>query len=297
MSSAPSQDTPKGFVLALTAYLMWGGLPLYLRLLSHIPAPEVIVHRVIWSVPVAGLVLIVLGRTADLRRALATPRVLAMALLTAGLITVNWGVYVWAIAADRTLDAALGYYINPLFSILLGALVLKERLSKAQIVAIVLASLAVALLTYENGSLPWVALVLTLSWGVYAFFRKTLPVGANQGFMLEVLILTPFALGYMIWLEAHGQSHFLISSGTNTRLLMGCGLVTAVPLMFYGNGAKLLRLSTIGIMQYIVPTILFLLAVFVFDEPISPLKMVAFGMIWTALVLYTGSMLQAHRRG
>lgn len=297
MSVNQNQDTPAGFAFALTAYILWGFLPLYMKLLAHIPAPEVILHRVLWSVPLAGLVLLLLRRTADLRSALGTPRVLAMGLLTAALVSLNWGVYVWAIAADRTIDAALGYYINPLFSVALGALVLKESLSRAQLIAVGLACVAVAILTYEAGTLPWVSLALTFTWGFYAFFRKTLPVGANQGFMLEVLILSPFALGYLAWLTATGQSHFMAGNITDTALLLGCGIVTAGPLMIYANGAKLLRLSTIGILQYVAPTMIFLIAVFVFKEPFSSLKAFAFALIWAALVIYTGSMLRARRHG
>lgn len=296
MTQKINEDSATGVAYAMTAYVIWGILPLYMKMLAHIPAPEVIVHRVLWSVPLAGAVLIVLGRTADLRAALRTPRVVAMALLTAGLVSINWGVYVWAISVDRALDAALGYYINPLFSVALGALVLKESLSRAQLVAIALAALAVCLVSYEAGRPPWIALALTFSWGFYAFFRKTLPVGPNQGFTLELLILSPFALAYLAWLTQTGQSHFLATQA-DTWLLLGCGLVTAGPLMIYANGAKLLRLSTIGILQYSVPTMIFLIAVFVFKEPFSLTKGVAFALIWAALAIYTGSMFRARRRG
>lgn len=218
-----------------------------------------------------------------------------MGLLTAVLISVNWSIYVWAVASGRALDAALGYYINPLFSILLGALLLKERLARAQIVAVALAAAAVALLTVASGHLPLVALGLTFSWGAYAFFKKMLPIGANQGFMLEIILLAPLALGYAIWLQMTGTGHFLRGIRWDTGLLMCGGLATAVPLMLYANGAKLLRLSTIAVMQYIAPTMVFVIAVFVFDEPFGRVDLIAFAMIWTALAIYSLSLLMSAR--
>ncbi|PSL21282.1 EamA family transporter RarD [Shimia abyssi] len=288
------QDTPKGLALALGAYVFWGFLPLYLKLMAHIPAAEVVAHRVIWSVPLAGLVLILLRRTSDLRDALRNPRMIAMASLTAALVSVNWGIYVWAIASGNALDAALGYYINPLFSIALAAAFLGERLNRTQMLAIGLAAAGVLVLILEAGALPWAALALTFSWGFYAMFKKSLPIGPNQGFLLEVLILLVPATGYVMWLVATGESHFEIGS-INMWLLMGGGVVTAVPLMIYANGAKLVRLSTMGIMQYIAPTMIFLIAIFLFGEEIDRGRMIAFPMIWAALVIYSVPMIRQMR--
>jgi chloramphenicol-sensitive protein RarD len=282
-----NEDSLPGFLFALTAYLLWGFLPLYMKALAHIPPVEVIAHRVVWSVPVALAVLVWLGRTGDLKAALRTPRMLGMGVLTAALISVNWGIYVWAIGSGNALDAALGYYINPLFSIFLGAVLLRERIGRWQGVAIALAGVAVAILTWEAGRLPVVALGLTVTWGFYAFLKKWLPIGPNQGFALEVLILLPLALGYMAWLWGVGGGHFLQGVAWDTALLLGCGIVTAGPLMIYANGAKRLTLSTIAIMQYIAPTLIFLTAVFVFDEPFSSVKLLAFALIWAALVIYS----------
>lgn len=290
-----NEDSLRGFLFALAAYLMWGFLPLYMKAMAHIGTVEVLAHRVIWSVPVALLILLWLGRTADLKAALCNARMLSMAALTAGLISVNWGIYVWAIQSGHALDAALGYYINPLFSVLLGAVLLRERLSGAQKAAIGLAALAVAILTWEAGRLPVVALSLTLTWGFYAYFKKSLPIGPNQGFALEVILLLPLALGYALWLGARGEDAFLTGSWADLALLLGCGIVTAVPLMVYANGAKLLRLSTIGILQYIAPTMIFLTAVFLFGEPFGRVQAIAFPMIWAALVLYTASMVARAR--
>jgi chloramphenicol-sensitive protein RarD len=290
-----NEDSLRGFGFALTAYLLWGFLPIFMKALAHISPAEVIAHRVIWSIPIAGAILWATGRYGDLKIALRTPRMLGMAAMTAALITINWGIYVWAIGAGHALDTALGYYINPLFSVFLGSVLLKERLSRAQIAAIALAALAVAVLTVEAGKLPITALGLTVSWGIYAYLKKSLPIGPNQGFFLEILLLLIPALGYVAWLIWHDQSHFLVGNTSDTILLLACGLVTAIPLMLYANGAKLLRLSTIGIMQYIAPTMIFLTAVFVFDEPFGRAQMIAFPMIWAALLIYTTSMITQAR--
>ena len=295
MENPENKDTLRGFGFALTAYLLWGFLPLYMKAVAHISPAEIIAHRVIWSLPVAGAVLVWLGRTADILPAFRNPRMLAMAGCTAALITVNWGIYVWAIGSGHALDAALGYYINPLFSVFLGAALLGERLTLTQKLAIGLAAIAVAVLTVESGKLPVAALGLTVSWGIYAYLKKSLPIGPNQGFFLEVLILSPFAAGYILWAAITGHGHFFAGVPFDTGMLLCAGFITAVPLMIYANGAKLLRLSTIGVLQYIAPTMIFLMAVLVFNEPFGTARMIAFPMIWVALVIYTTSMVRTAR--
>ena len=289
-----SGDSPAGLGFAISAYVLWGFLPLYMKLVAHIPSAEVVAHRVIWSVPIAAAVLIVLGRTGDIRAALSSPRTILLGCLTAGLISINWGIYVWSIANDQALEAALGYYINPLFSMFLGAVFLGERLNRLQLVAIALAASAVLVLTFDRGGLPVVALALTLTWGLYALCKKSLPIGPNQGFLLEVLILLFPALAYWGWLESTGASHFTVSGG-DVWLLLGCGVVTAVPLLLYANGAKRLRLTTIAILQYIAPTMIFLVAVFLFDEPFGQARAIAFPMIWAAVAIYLLSVFRRRR--
>lgn len=292
---ATNGDTAAGFGFAVSAYMIWGFLPIYMKALSHVPAAEVVAHRIVWSLPVAGAILWATGRTGDLGRALRSPRTIAMAGVTAALISVNWGIYIWSIGAGHALDAALGYYINPLFSIFLGAVLLKEKLRPMQIAAIALAVAAVAVLTVASGRLPVAALGLTLSWGAYAYFKKSLPIGPNQGFLLEVLILTPFALAWLAVIGARGHSSFFTGAPLDGWLLLGTGVVTAVPLILYAYGAKGLKLSTIGILQYIAPTMIFLVAVLVFDEPFGDAQRIAFPMIWAALVLYTVSLVRQAR--
>ena len=290
-----TEDSPRGLAFAIAAYLMWGGLPLYLKAISHVPALEVVSHRIIWSVPVASIILIILGRTRDIQIALRSPKLLAMGTLTAALISINWLTYVYAISTQRTLDAALGYYINPLFSVFLGFILLRERMRPLQWVAVCFAIGAVVVLAYELGSLPWISLTLTLSWGFYALFKRSLPIGPNQGFLLEVLVLSPIAIGYLMYLWINGTHSFANVSWSTTMLLMGSGVVTAVPLIVYANGAKLLRLSTIGMLQYIAPTFIFLTAVFIFDEPFGWEKKIAFPMIWVALAIYSASLIKTRR--
>jgi chloramphenicol-sensitive protein RarD len=265
-----------------------------MKALSHIGPVEVVAHRVIWSVPVAGLLLVILRRTRDLRAALGNPKMLGMAALTAALISVNWAIYVWAISTGHALDAALGYYINPLFSIALGAVLLREPLTRMQLVAVGLAALGVLVLVVEAGRLPWAALGLMVSWGFYAFFKRSLPIGPNQGFLLEVLILLIPAIAYVTWLAFQGTGHFGVLA-SDTFLLSCAGVVTAVPLLVYANGAKLVRLSTMGILQYIAPTMIFITAVAVFGEQIDRGRMIAFPLIWAALVVYSIPMIRQAR--
>ena len=287
-------DTAAGLVYALMAYGLWGFLPLYMKLLSHISPAEIVAHRVIWSIPIAAVVLMVTRRTRDLATALRSPRTLALAGLTAGLVAVNWSVYVWAITSGRALDASLGYYINPIFSVLLGAVILREKLDGLQKLSVAIAAVAVAILTFASGTVPIAALALTVSWGFYALLKRSLAIGPNQGFMLEVLILSPLALGYVVWLCVQGTGQF-VGNVSDTFLLLGCGAVTAVPLIFYANGAKGLRLTTIAMLQYIAPTIIFLIAVFVFGEPFGTARMIAFPLIWLSLAVFSFSLLKSRR--
>ncbi|WP_407976269.1 EamA family transporter RarD [Brucella pseudogrignonensis] len=296
LSGGQLSDGSRGFMMAMGAYGLWAILPFYLKALSHLPALEIVAHRVIWSVPVAAILLLFIGQFRTILDALRKPRMLAMAALTAALITVNWSVYVWAVAHDQIIGAALGYYINPLFNVVLGGLFLGERLTKVQYVAVGFAFAAVLVLTLNAGGLPWVSLVLPLTFGLYGFFRKSLPMPPLQGFTLEVVILSIPALGYVFWLMANGQDHFFSGTMSNVLLLLLAGPFTAIPLILYAGGAKLLRYTTLGLMQYLTPTLLFIFAIFIFHEPFSNAQLVAFVLIWTGLIIYTWSSLSAHRK-
>lgn len=296
LSGGQLSDGSRGFMMAMGAYGLWAILPFYLKALSHLPALEIVAHRVIWSVPVAITLLIFIGQFRTILDALRNPRMLAMAALTAALITINWSVYVWAVAHDQIIGAALGYYINPLFNVVLGGLFLGERLTKVQYVAVGFAFTAVLVLTFNAGGLPWVSLVLPVTFGLYGFFRKSLPMQPLQGFTLEVVILSVPALGYVLWLMSNGQDHFFSGTISNVSLLLLAGPFTAIPLILYAGGAKLLRYTTLGLMQYLTPTLLFIFAIFIFHEPFSNAQLVAFVLIWTGLIIYTWSSLSAHRK-
>jgi chloramphenicol-sensitive protein RarD len=295
MGQHDTGDTKAGFIFAGLAYGIWGFLPLYLKLMDHMPAWEIVPHRIFWSLPIVALVVWWLGLGADVVAALKRPRTMLLALLTSAIISVNWGVYVWAVTQNRALETALGYYINPLFSVFLAAVLVGETLNRVQMFAIALATVAVGVLTWEAGGLPWVSIILTVTWGFYAYLKRTLAIGAIQGFFLEVLILALPALGMMLWMQHSGTAKFWGPDWRDTALLVASSLFTAIPLMFYALGAKGLRLTTIAIMQYSAPTMIFLIAVFIFKEPFSAYKMAAFSLIWVALAIYTWSLVKAHR--
>lgn len=278
----------RGFLLAMSAYTIWGILPLYLKAVAHIPSVEVLGHRIVWSVPVAALVLYVLGRTKDFAAAIRSPRMVATAIAPALLISVNWGIYIWAVAQGYTLEAALGYYINPLVSVAIGAVLLGERLSPLQWAAVALAAVAVLVLTVEQGRLPWVSLALALTFAFYGYLRKTFPLGPSQGLLLEVLLLMPIALCYLAWLSWQGESHF--ADPGNMVLLLLAGPFTALPLIIFAAGARALPISTVGMLQYIAPTLMALIAVLLFHEPFGRPQFIAFGLIGAALALYTLSV-------
>lgn len=294
---APQGDTAQGFLTAIGAYGLWGVvLPFFMKALDHVSPVEIVAHRVIWAVPAGALILIWLGRTADLKAAFGRPRVIAMAAVTATVISINWGVYVYAIVSSQALEASLGYYINPLISVVMGIFFLGEKPSRMQWIAIALAGVAVVILTVYAGRLPWISLVLAFSFGTYGYLRKTLPIGPSQGFLLEVIILSPLALALVAWFVATGTSHFMAGSAFDTWMLIAAGPITAIPLVLYAFGAKGLRLATIGVLQYTVPTLIFLIAVFVFGEPFALPQLMAFSLIWLALVIYTWALFAERRR-
>lgn len=280
-----------GFFCALSAYSLWGIMPFYFKATEHIPAIEMVVHRTIWSVPVALLVIAVQRRLGELTALFRDFRIVCMMVITALLIAVNWGIYVWAISVNIASETALGYYINPLITVMLGYVFLKERLTRLQAIAVAIAFAAVLLRTVAGGVFPWVSLSLAISFAVYGYLRKTVPVGPTQGFLMEVVILTPPALAYVAWLSWTGENHFSLEDG-QAWLLMLAGPVTATPLIFYAFGAKLLRLATLGLMQYIAPSLIFLISFTVFGEDLDFWQGVTFVMIWCALVLYSTSLLR-----
>lgn len=283
-----------GFFFALSAYILWGFMALYWKTTEHIDPIEVTVHRALWSLPTAAIVLFALGRTNDIIPTLKSPRKVGILFFTSVLITFNWGVFIWAVTVERTLEAAFAYYVNPLLTIFLGYIILGERFSRLRFIAILIAAVAVCYLTYANGQLPFLSIALAGSFAIYGLIRKTVDVGPAQGFFVEVLLISPFALGYFLWLESLGHGMFF-SGANNWLLLILAGPATAAPLILYAMGAKRLPLSTIGIMQYIAPSIIFLISIFIFGEELRSELLIAFIMIWTALVLYSWSIFKKEK--
>jgi chloramphenicol-sensitive protein RarD len=287
-------ETRMGVAYAVAAYGLWGFYGLFFKLMAHIDPLEVVAHRAFWSIPIAGGLLVAMGSTGDVGKAMASPPVLGKLVISSFLVAVSWGFFVWAIAVGRTLEASLGYYINPLLNVIIGFALLGERFTLAQKVAIGLAIVAVAVLTVEAGVFPWLAFLLAGSFAAYGYMRKTIAVGAVQGFFVESLLLSALGILIVAWLAGRSANRFS-DSLPDTLLLIACGPMTALPLMLFAAAARRLRFSTVGILQYIAPTGLFLTAVFAFGEPIGPWRLMAFVLIWTALAVYTAEALRAER--
>jgi len=280
-----------GIICALIAYLMWGTYAAFFALLAHVNALEVVAHRAFWSIPIAAAVMLVMGRTQDVLRVVKTPKLLGLMCLTTLLVTISWGVFVWAVAVGRALETSLAFYINPLLNVAVGYLVLREKMTGLQIVAIGLAVTGVAYQTWALGAFPWLSLLLGAAFSAYGFLRKTIDVGPVQGFFVESFILSVLGLAVVTWLGTQGPLAFG-SDWNTTALLLACGPMTALPLMFFATAARRIRFSTLGLLQYIAPSMLFLTAVFVLNEPMQPAQLVTFGFIWTALALYSFSSLR-----
>jgi chloramphenicol-sensitive protein RarD len=277
----------KGVLCGVSAYLIWGLSPVYWKLLHTVPAFEIINHRIIWSFLFLVPLLVIKRSWKEVKAALVNPRTFSLLVLSSLLVAFNWLLYIWAINHDRVLQASLGYYINPLVNVLLGMLFLKERMRRAQLVAFVLATAGVCYLTFYYGGFPWISLTLAFSFGFYGLIRKIIPVGSLAGLSIETLLLSVPATIWLFYLDRSGAGTFLHSGGILDVILMGSALVTAVPLLLFTQGARRLNLSTVGFLQYIAPTCMFLLGVFVFKEPFAKEQVVSFILIWTALAVYS----------
>lgn len=285
-----------GIAYAALAYLSWGLFPLYFKQLTGVPALEVVAHRTLWSLCFVALLMTVLRRWAWAPAVFRQPRVLGIFLLSASLLVINSLAYVWAVQNGHVLEASLGYFINPLVNVALGFVFLRERPRPVQWVAVALAAAGVLWLTVQTGRLPWVALVLALSFGLYGLVRKTAPLGALEGLGLETLLMAPIAAAALLFWTSQGSSAFVIGEPTLILWLLLAGPLTAVPLLLFAAGARRLPLTTLGLVQYISPSMQFVLGVWLFHEPLAPARMVAFALIWTALAVYSLEGLWTHRR-
>ncbi len=276
-----------GILSAGLAFLCWGLFPLYFHAISEVPPMQILVHRVLWSLLFLALILAVRRQWAWLGELRGHPRVMASFVLSSLLLSGNWLLYIWAVNNNHVIDASLGYFINPLVNVMLGFLVLKERLRPGQWGAIALAGVGVLWLTWQAGQMPWIALILAASFGAYGLMRKTAKLGALEGLSFETLILFPFALGYLAWLTLQGQNSFLTTTSDTTRwLLVAAGPITAIPLLLFASGARKIPLSVLGLLQYIGPTIQMSLGIFLFHEAFTSARLAGFVLIWSALALY-----------
>jgi chloramphenicol-sensitive protein RarD len=293
---AEAEQSAAGALFAFLAFLIWGLSPIYWKMLDEVGAFEIILHRILWSF-VFLMPLVLAGRQwTDFTSAIKNPRILSILLITAILVAANWLIYIWAVNNGRVLQASLGYYINPLVNIVLGMLFLRERLRGAQAVAVVLATLGVLNLTFRYGVFPWVSLALAFSFGIYGLIRKVAAVGALVGLTVETLLLTvPAGIG--VFHLHRAQSGAFLHAGTKTDLLLlGTGILTATPLLLFNLGARRVTLATLGFIQYTAPTGMLLLGITMFGEPFTRIQAVTFGLIWTALAIYSWDSVRVHRK-
>mgnify|MGYP001823421721 CR=1 FL=1 len=276
-----------GLLYSATAFLIWGISPIYWKALKTVPAFEIILHRVVWSFLFLILLILIRNRWHEFWKLLRTWKTLAIMTVTSLLVSCNWLVYIWAVNNGFLLQASLGYYINPLVNVLLGFVFLKERLRPYQWIAVILAGVGVLVLTIFYGQFPWIALTLAGSFGLYGLIRKVSPVGSLVGLTIETLLLTIPSVIWLIYLDSNGSGSFLHGKIQITFLLMGASIVTALPLLFFNLGARRITLATLGFMQYIAPSCMFVMAVFIFNEPFINVQFISFIMIWTALGIYS----------
>ncbi|WP_298814566.1 EamA family transporter RarD [uncultured Roseibium sp.] len=286
----------RGLMFGFAAYGMWGFFPAYYKLTDTVPADIVVSHRILWSVLFVGLYLYLRGRWPEVREVFRQPNVLKGLCASASFIAVNWLVFVWAIANEQVLDVSLGYFINPLVSIVVGLVVLHERLSIGQGIAVGIAALAVLMQAVLAGGLPWVSLVLAFSFAGYGYVRKVTPVKATPGMFVETLLLMPLASLYVLLSLSWGEDALVLNDLPVLAALAGTGIVTALPLIFFSSAARRLPLFMLGLMQYMAPSMHFLMAVYVWGEPLDPTKLMAFALIWVALVVFTFDSWHRYRK-
>lgn len=276
-----------GILYAASAYALWGVFPLYFKSLQEIPPVEILLHRMVWSLLFVVIVLAWRRQWSWLGEVMRKPKVLAGFAASAILLSANWFIYIWAVNNGHVVESSLGYFINPLFNVLLGSLILHERLRPVQWIAVAIAACGVAWLTWHGGSLPWIALFLAATFGLYGLLRKTASLGALEGLTLETMLLFPLAFGYLMLLTIDDRNSFITASTTSQLLLAAAGPITAIPLLLFASGARRIPLSLLGLLQYIGPTLQLLLGVWLYHEPFGGARMAGFALIWGALAVYS----------
>jgi len=289
-------ESQRGFLLGAAAFTLWGIFPLYWTVLGPADAFEILAHRVVWSVLAMAALVLVVRRRAQLVAILHDRRRRRLLTLAAVVIGLNWGGYIWGVNNGYVVETALGYFINPLVTVLMGVFIIGERLRRLQWVAMGIATVAVVGLTVELGRPPWVALLLAFSFGSYGLAKKKANAGAVEGLAWETLVIAPIALGYLAFLGTRGDLSFVENGATHMLLLISTGVVTALPLICFGAAATRVSMTTLGLLQYVAPTIQFALGVLVFDEPMPPMRLAGFVLVWLALAIFTSEALQHRRR-
>lgn len=284
----------KGVGFGLIAYLMWGCFPLFFALFEGVPAFEILIHRILWSCVFMALLITLMQRWTPVIQALKVPRRLGRVLACAILIGINWGMYIYAVESQQVLQASLGYFLTPLVNVGLGVLVLSERMARLQVVALILAGVAIGIQFLLLGEIPWLSLALAFSFGTYGLFRKQVSLDGLSGLFVETLLLLPLALIAFSGLNLAELSHFAADT-RNTLLLIASGIMTALPLLAFAGAARRLRLATLGFLMYLNPSMQFLIALLVFKEPLSPVQLMTFVLIWLGLALYSFSSWQQTR--
>ena len=286
----------KGVLYGIGAYILWGFFPIYWKWLQAVPAIQIISHRIIWSFVLLALILFVTRQWRSFRSAAFSRRVVLIYLASAILLSINWLTYVWAVNAGFVIETSLGYFINPLLSVLLGVLFLREKLRPWQWVPIGLAAIGVIYVAFSYGQFPWIALTLAVSFGLYGLVKKMAPLGSLYGLTLETGLLCLPAVIFLLVMEGQGQGAFLHSPSVSNLLMIGAGLVTTVPLLMFSSAAQRIPLSMVGILQYITPTLQFILGVFVYHEPFNLSLLIGFSIVWLALLIFWGENYLAGRR-
>ena len=289
-------EARRGFWFGFGAYFLWGIFPLYFPLLEPTGSVEVLAQRILWSLVFVGVLLLIGRGWSRVRAIVAEPRRLRLVAIGSVLIAINWGVFIWSVLNGHVLETSLGYFINPLVLIFLGVALMGERLRRIQWLAIALATIAVVQLTVDYGRPPWIALTLAFSFGTYGLMKKKAGVGAVEGLTLETLILAPLALAYIAWAEVDGTAAFGHEGVPNMLLLAGAGAITAVPLLLFGGAATRIPMTTLGLLQYIAPTMHFILGIAVFDEVMTTGRWVGFVLVWLALAILTAESVLTRRR-
>ncbi|MEL7045377.1 MAG: EamA family transporter RarD, partial [Pseudomonadota bacterium] len=282
-------------VAGLAAYVFWGVFPVYFKLIDTVPPTEVLLHRIVWSVPVGAAILSIRSQWRELLEALRRPRVLAWLTLSAFVISGNWFLYIWAVINDRIFETSLGYYINPLIYVLAGVVFFRERLRRAQLAAVVFATIGVLILTIQGGSLPWVSLSLAVLFTAYGVIRKQVAIGAMPGLFAETTLLFPMAFVGLVWLMLDQRAYFPAQDSTANALLLLAGPVTVVPLLFFAVAARRLSLTTVGFMQFLAPTLQFMTGLY-YGEQLTAAHLVCFAFIWLAVALFSYDAILAGRR-